>query len=252
LVQPILDFSQREIVYDAKLAVIIPAYNEKDNIGEVIKRTEKTLENIAFELVVVDDNSPDGTAAIVTQLSNVYANIRLLCRSRKLGLSSAVLAGFERADPKSKIFAVMDADMQHPPELLLRMYDEILKGNDLVIASRYVNGGRIREWSLQRKVFSRMGNAMAHVLLPRTRKVNDVMSGYFMVKRNVLDKIRVKSIGYKILLEIVAKGGYRYLSEIPFLFEPRKNGKSNLKVEEVQNFIFDLTTLFQENWRVQS
>jgi dolichol-phosphate mannosyltransferase len=246
MTKPVLDSLSHKGSRDAKLTVIVPAYNEKENIGEVVGRAEKTLENINFELVVVDDNSPDGTAKIVRQLNEVYGNIKLLIRSNKLGLSSAVLAGFERANPESKVFAVMDADMQHPPELLLRMYNEILKGNDLVIASRYVSGGGIRKWSLQRKVVSRMGNAMAHVLLPKTRKVNDVMSGYFMLKRNVLDEIKLESIGYKILLEIVAKGSYRHLSEIPFLFEPRKNGKSNLTVEEIHNYIVDVMTLRQE------
>lgn len=235
-----------EISRKEKLAIIIPTYNEKKNIGEVIRRIEKTLVNFAFELIIVDDNSPDGTATVVRQQNEVYGNIKLLERKKKLGLSSAISAGFERADPVSEIFAVMDADMQHPPELLTRMYNEILKGNDLVIASRYMNGGIIREWSLQRKIVSRIGNSMAHVLLPKTRKVNDIMSGYFMLKRNVLDKVKLESIGYKILLEIVVKGKYEFLCEVPVVFEPRKNGNSNLSIEELRNYFVDVRRLSQK------
>lgn len=238
-----LNRSTPKIFQNAKLSVIIPVYNEKENIEEVVRRTEKTLGNNTFELVIVDDNSPDGTGKIVKQLNEVYGNLKLMHRSNTLGLSSAILAGFERSNRGSHIFAVMDADLQHPPELLFKMYREILKGNDLVIASRYVTGGGISAWSLRRKIISRLANLVAHVLLPETRIISDTMSGYFMIKRSVLANTKFKSVGYKILIAILVKGNYNNLSEIPFLFEPRKNGRSNLKMEEIKNHILDIMTL---------
>lgn len=128
------------------LSLVLPTFNECENIPQVIPRLEEALDGATFEIIVVDDNSPDGTAQIARALNRRYGNIKVCQRSGKLGLSSAVLYGFNNAN--GNIFAVMDADMQHPLEILREMYQKIARGFDLVVASRYVKGGGVRNWKV--------------------------------------------------------------------------------------------------------
>ena len=134
----ITEKSLYELPTRINLSVVIPTYNEKKNIPELITRVREALFLTNFELVIVDDNSPDGTASLVEQLNKKHRNLCLVKRRGKNGLSSAVLTGFRRIfNADAEVFAVMDADMQHPPELLSTMYDKIQEGYDLVVASRY-------------------------------------------------------------------------------------------------------------------
>lgn len=114
------------------LSIIVPTYRERENIPELIDRTESSMNPSEFELIIVDDNSPDGTAQVAEDLNAKYGNIKVLKRAGKLGLSSAVLDGFESA--RAKVLAVMDADLQHPPELLPKMYGKIREGYDLIVS----------------------------------------------------------------------------------------------------------------------
>ena len=130
-------------VRTAMLSVIIPTYNEADNVAELIERIERSLNGRSFEIIVVDDNSPDGTAKIVEGFGKDH--IKVLKRPKKLGLASAILDGMKVAD--GNIIAVMDADLQHPPELLPELLKKVEDGYDIAIASRYVDGGKVEEWS---------------------------------------------------------------------------------------------------------
>src|SRR3990170_547163 len=128
-----------------ELSLIVPTYNESENIVELVDRIEKLRDSISFELIIVDDNSPDGTDKIAEFLNHKYGNIKVCRRSGKKGLSSAVLHGFENAT--AEVLAVMDADMQHPPEILPKLYRKLSAGYDLVVASRYVDGGGVENWT---------------------------------------------------------------------------------------------------------
>jgi len=218
-----------------QLSLIVPTYNESQNISELINKIESFLSPITFEIVIVDDNSPDGTSKIVQNLNRKYGNIRLCKRPGKLGLSSAVLYGFNRAD--ADVLAVIDADLQHPPEVLLKMYRKLSEGYDLVVASRYVDGGGIKGWTMRRKVVSRVATYLVHTLFPNSKKVKDVMSGCFMIKREILTNTNLNPIGFKILLEIMTKCRIKRVAEIPYTFTNRRNGKSNLSPLEIRNFI---------------
>jgi dolichol-phosphate mannosyltransferase len=225
-----------------KLSLIIPTYNEGKNISELVKRIENSLNHIPFEIIIVDDNSPDGTGKIAQALNSKYGNIKILTRSGKLGLSSAVLEGFKKAD--SSVLSVIDADMQHPPEILAKMYDKIREGHDLVVASRYIDGGGAENWKLHRILLSRGATMIAHLLLPGTRKIKDVMSGCFMFRNEALDHTNLSPIGFKILLEIMAKSEFDNVAEVPYIFGNRRNGKSNLSVKEMQNYIMHVLQIF--------
>ena len=226
---------------EVQLSVIVPTFMERGNISELIQRAEYALNPLKFEMIIVDDSSPDGTAEYAEDLNKIYGNIKVVKRCSKLGLSSAVLDGFKKAD--AKVLAIMDADLQHPPELLPRMYKMIDCGCDFVVASRYVDGGRIKDWSLSRRILSKVALTLAHILLPKTRKVKDVLSGFFMLKREAIEDAMLNPVGYKILLELVVRGRYNSIEEVPFTFRVRKRGKSNLDLREIWNFLVHIFRL---------
>ena len=217
------------------LSVIVPTYNERDNIVELIERIEATLKDIKFEVIVVDDGSPDGTADVAKELNEIYGNVKVHVRSGKMGLASAIMEGIGLSS--SEIVAVIDADLQHPPETLREMYNRLMEGYDLVVASRYIRSAGIEGWGAWRRIISRGATATAHLLLPETRKVKDVMSGYFMLRKSILSGVKVNSKGYKILLEILVKGNYKSVAEVPYIFKPRIRGKSKMDLNEMLNFL---------------
>jgi dolichol-phosphate mannosyltransferase len=219
-----------------KVSIIVPTYMEAENIQEFIERVEKALNSIQFELIMVDDNSPDGTAYLAERLNTKYGNIRVLKRKGKLGLGSAVFDGFKIA--KSNALAVLDGDLQHPPELLRKMYKKICEGYSLVIASRYVKGGGVEGWGSLRKIISLGAIKLAHLLIPEARKVRDPMSGFFMIRRDSIEKFRPSSRGFKILLEILTKVRYTSVVEVPYTFKPRRRGKSKFNIREILNYLF--------------
>ena len=227
------------------LSIVVPTYNERENIGELLRRIDMALstENIAYEVIIVDDNSPDGTADYAEELSSAYP-VRVLRRPGKLGLSSAVLDGVRLS--KGSVIAVMDADLQHPPEVLPQMLRKLMSnGCDLVIASRYVKGGSVGNWSLLRKMISKGAILVARILLPKVRSVKDPMSGYFMFKREVIESCmeRMNPRGFKILLEVIVRGNLSKICEVPYTFGTRYRGKSKLSTKEVINYLFHVLNL---------
>ena len=224
------------------LSLIVPTYNEGQNVFELLNRIETLLTSISFEIIIVDDNSPDGTSSIVQNINRKYGNIKVHRRSGKLGLSSAILHGFDRA--RGNFLAVIDADLQHPPEILPKMYRKISEGYDLVVASRYIDGGRIEGWKVHRMLISKLATIFVHILFQESRQVKDVMSGCFMIKRRVLTGKELNPIGFKILFEILVKCKIKKVAEIPYTFTNRRNGKSNLTLKEMRNFLLHFCRLF--------
>ncbi|MCS7385825.1 MAG: polyprenol monophosphomannose synthase [archaeon GB-1867-005] len=224
-----------------EISIIIPTYNERENLPQLIQRIETAMNNQDHEIIIVDDNSPDGTGQLAEQLAKQYGNIKVIHRFAKMGLATAILTGIKHAE--GDIIAVMDADLQHPPELLPKLHQAMLKGNDIAIASRYTKGGKIEGWSLKRKIISKGAIALAHLFLPQTRKIKDPMSGYFTLKKELLQGIELNPTGYKILLEIVAKTKPKKIAEIPYTFKPRTKGKSKLSMKEIAHYIKHLTKL---------
>ena len=161
------------------ISIVVPTYQERENIEPLVKNITQAMSDRKYEIIVVDDNSPDGTAEIAMRLSAIYP-IRILSRATKLGLASAILYGFQNAE--GEIVGVIDADLQHPPELISQLVKAIEEGNDISIASRHVSGGAIEGWSSFRKVVSKVATIMARPLA----KVNDPMSGYFFMRKKII------------------------------------------------------------------
>lgn len=212
------------------ISIIIPTYEERDNIVKLIPAIHDVLNGYDYELIIVDDNSPDGTANTAEALSNIYP-IRVLRRDRKLGLASAILHGFQNS--RGEILGVIDADLQHPPEYIKKFISSILNGCDITIGSRYATGGKIENWSRYRTIVSKC----AIILSGPLTNIKDPTSGYFFLKKNVIESIEFSSIGYKILLEILIKGSYKKIEEIPYTFRSRENGNSKLDKYEYINYL---------------
>ncbi|HAE36325.1 MAG: hypothetical protein UR85_C0006G0009 [Candidatus Nomurabacteria bacterium GW2011_GWF2_35_66] len=219
-----------------KLSLIIPTYNEKENIRILILKLEEefNLNKIDGEIIVVDDNSPDGTGIILDDLKMKYVFLRVIHREGKLGLSSAVVAGFNLA--KGDILGVMDADLSHSPEKVNEMYQEIIKGADFVVGSRYIKGGKIEGWNIYRKLLSLGATLFARVYT----SVKDPMSGFFMFKKDLLLNKEINPKGFKILLELLIKLEYKQIVEIPIVFINRTVGKSKAGTREIIYYLENL------------
>jgi len=227
------------------LSIIVPTYNEKSNIEELAEKIFSNLNkaNINGELIIVDDNSPDKTAEFAESLKNRY-NIRVVCRKNEKGLSSAVVEGFKHAT--NDIIAFMDADLSHPPELLVKMFNEIKENNtDLVVGSRLVQGGGSADWSLIRRFVS----FVARMLAKPITKVKDLTSGYFMMNKSVVENVKLNVSGFKIGLEIIVKGNYNKVTEVPFIFVGRTKGQSKLKPKQIIEYLFHVLSLYSYSFK---
>jgi len=229
------------------ISLIVPTYNESDNIVEVLERTREALAAVAFEIIVVDDDSPDGTWRLVHERFGDDPRINVVRRTGQRGLAMAVVRGLSEAS--NEVCAVMDADLQHPPEKLPELLAAFEPGVDLVIASRYVEGGGVKRWSAPRRLVSRAATALAHLALPPTKGVADPLSGFFAVRRAVVEDGPLVPIGYKILLEIISTCDVEGIVEVPYVFTERERGASKLGVGEYLDFVKHVLTL---HWRLQA
>jgi dolichol-phosphate mannosyltransferase len=231
-------------MYD--ITVIIPTFKEEANIKNIVSEVNTVFEKNAIngEILVIDDNSPDKTIEIVNQLKITKPNLKLIVRQEDHGLSQSVVDGFRRAD--SDIFLVMDADLSHPPSLIPKMLMEIRAGNDLVIGSRYMEGGGIKKWPLKRRVISIGATFLGRLLFP---DISDPVSGFFAVRKIVVADAPLKPRGYKILLEVLGKGIWKNDKEIPFEFVDREIGTSKLKLKTIVEYAQQVIDIAIFSWR---
>jgi dolichol-phosphate mannosyltransferase len=215
-----------------KLALVIPTLREADNIGGLLGHIRSVLDplRIDYEILVVDDDSRDGTEEIVSAIAQKDPRVRLLVRKGERGLSGAVLYGWRQTD--AGILGVMDADLQHPPELLPALIAAIFAGNDLVIGSRYTAGGELGAWNPVRKLLSAAAVWATWPIQRAGIRAHDPMTGFFMVRRECIDGIAFQPSGFKLLLEILVRGRVRSVAEVPLTFGSRNRGasKANFKV----------------------
>lgn len=224
------------------ISIIIPTYNEHDNIVPLVERLHSNLSSYNYEIVFIDDNSRDGTAELASTLSDKYP-VKVVVRKNKRGLASAVVDGLGYA--RGNIVAVMDADLQHPPETMPDLLREIENGADLVIASRYVKGGGCAGWGLIRRIISKGAIFLAHLLLPSTRGISDPMSGFFMLKKETVANADLKPTGYKILLEVLIEGQFQKIAEVPYTFSLRSCGESKLNARQQIDYLRHLYSLMR-------
>lgn len=212
----------------ADLAIVVPAFNEVANVDLLVAAINRALPGVAWEVVIVDDNSPDGTAAHVRDLARREPRVRLVHRYGRRGLSSACIEGIQATT--APFIAVMDADMQHDEAILPTMLERLRQNDvDLVVGSRYAEGGGFGEWGRARTAMSQFATRLAHRL---TRApISDPMSGFFMISRDAfLDALpNLSSMGFKILLDIAASSPQPLrVDEVPYTFRLRQHGESKL------------------------
>lgn len=214
-----------------KLALAIPTLREAENIANVLDHVRKVLDplGIHYEILVVDDDSRDGTEEIVREIARQDPRVRLLIRRGEKGLSGAVLYGWQNTN--AGILGVMDADMQHPPELLPRLIASVLAGHDLVIGSRYTQGGSLRDWNPVRKLISAAAVWVTWPIQRSGLRAKDPMSGFFFVRRECVERIPFQKAGFKLLLEILVRAHIHSVEEIPFAFGLRYRGASKASVK---------------------
>ena len=218
------------------VSVVVPTYNERDRLEELIERVFDAWQHSrepelsgALEVIVVDDNSPDGTGACADAIARRRA-VRVVHRAGKLGLGTAVIAGFEVA--RGRVFAVMDADLSHPPQLLPHLVRVLREtGADFAVASRYVRGGSNNDVPV-RRFMSRAACRFAHQLTP----VHDAMSGFFALHADRARSARTEAKGFKIGLELLVRTMPRTVVEVPYGFVGRSAGKSKMNLGEILLF----------------
>ena len=216
-----------------KFSIVVPTYNEAGGIERLVATMSEIFRSNGLdgEIVVVDDNSPDGTGAIVDALAGKYP-VRCLHRPGKMGLSSAVIDGWKYARPESEALGAMDADFSH---------EALASGRyGLAIGSRYIKGGGIENWPKRRIFTSWVACRLAYLLTP----IHDITSGFFLVKREALAGIKLDPIGFKIGLEVAAKANYGKALEVPYVFKDRVYGESKLNGKEITNYLKQLRRLY--------
>lgn len=209
-----------------KFVLAVPTLNEAGNIERLLKEVQRVLDplNRLYEIVVVDDGSEDETPQIVQRYVELDPRIRLLSRREERGLAGAVLHGWNHSS--GDVLGVIDADLQHPPEILPLLLKAIDDGNDIAVASRYVTKDGVNGWNPVRVAISRASTLATVPLQRKGVRIKDPMSGFFVVRREAVDGIDFETKGFKLLLEILVRARIRSAREIPFRFGRRHAGKS--------------------------
>jgi dolichol-phosphate mannosyltransferase len=230
------------------LALVVPTYNERDRLADLVRTIFDvyTKSGIDGELVIVDDNSPDGTGALADELALRYP-VTVRHRAGKLGLGTAVIDGFHAAH--AEIVGVIDADLSHPPDLVPRMLRIMQEaGADIVIGSRYIRGGGTSNWDLSRLLMSRFACLLARGLTP----VRDVTSGFFLIRRDLARGVTISAGGFKICLELLIRSAPKLVVEVPYVFTGRTAGQSKMNLKEAAGYLTQLNDLraFKRSHRI--
>lgn len=233
-----------------KLTIVIPTRDEAANILALLSRIQAALETaeIRYEVVVVDDGSRDGTGERVSAAAKADPRIRLLARRGERGLAGAILHGWQNTD--AEILGVMDADLQHSPELLPALFTAIIEGRDLAIGSRYIEGGKLNGWNPARRLVSSVAAWASLPLQQKGLRVHDPLSGFFLVRRRCLDGLEFHKSGFKLLLEILVRGRIRSIEEIPFTFGRRRAGHSKAGIRVALDYLALLARLYRERFHL--
>lgn len=228
-----------------RLSLIVPTYNEAKNVTAMVTLISGLLDRALgsdYEIIIVDDDSPDRTWEAAAGLMIYFPRLSVMRRRTERGLSSAVIRGWQAA--RGQVLAVIDGDLQHPPEVILELLAAIDGGADLAVASRHVEGGGVSSWSIARRVLSRGAQMVGLILLPGVvGKVSDPMSGYFMVRREAIAGTEMHPLGYKILIEVIARGTIDVIAEVGYEFRERVLGESKVSARQYIDYLRHLGRL---------
>ncbi len=232
----------------SRISVVIPTYNESENIERLVEQIHYALNGISYEIIFVDD-STDNTPEVINEVIKNNPVVRMKHRVGETGLATAVIEGFKISE--GDYIAVMDADLQHPPELLLSMYNCIERGVDFCIPSRFIPGGSDGGLGPYRKLVSLVARYIGKLLLPCLRKITDPTSGLFMFRREVIQNADLQPIGWKIMIEVLAMGTYSTVVEIPYMFKARPAGESKLTSKVTKEYLQQLLGLVKRGKKQQ-
>jgi len=224
----------------ATLSLVVPTYNERDRLPELVRAIFAAYDagGVDGELVIVDDNSPDGTGQVADELAQRFP-IRVVHRAGKLGLGTAVIEGFTAAT--AEFVGVIDADLSHPPSLVPRMLAVLRQtGADIVIGSRYIPGGGTEGWDMSRRLMSTFACVLARGLTP----VRDATSGFFLMRRDRARGVTISAGGFKICLELLIRSEPRLVIEVPYVFKGRTVGESKMNLKEATGYLRQLRALY--------
>jgi dolichol-phosphate mannosyltransferase len=226
-------------------SLVVPTYNEAANIERLVQvlcHLMADATNGQYELIIVDDNSPDGTWKKAQQLTDDYPHLRVMRRVTERGLSTAVIRGWQVAC--GEVLGVIDGDLQHPPETLLKMLKAVQSGADLVVASRHLETGGVSDWSPVRRLLSRGAQILGLIICPAVvGRVTDPMSGYFLVRRSAIADTLMNPRGYKILLEVIGRCQIQSVAEVGYIFKERIEGESKVTWRQYVDYILHLAKL---------
>jgi dolichol-phosphate mannosyltransferase len=227
------------------LSVIIPTYNEALNVEELLRRLRNVLNPAlpgAYELILVDDDSPDRTWELAQRLAHDRPALRVMRRTGERGLASAVVRGWQVS--RGSYLCAIDADLQHPPGAIVELFALMKRGADMAVASRHVEGGGVSDWSIARRIVSRAAQLIGLIVLPSVvGRVSDPMSGYFMIRRSAIGGMELSPLGYKILIEVLARGRFPWVGEVPYTFVERAHGGSKATARVYLDYLRHLTRL---------
>ncbi len=230
---------------DVDLSVVIPTFNESYGISKILRSLHSSLTElqIKFEIILVDDDSPDNTWEIAAELLEEIPELTVIRRVGAKGLATAVICGWQHSN--GRLLGVMDGDGQHPVGVVKDLFTVFSdKNNEVAIASRYLPHGGIKKWSLSRRLLSRGAQTLGQLLLPGAiGTINDPMSGFFIVKRSIITKTELDPVGYKILLEILARSQANKIQEVPYVFLERSSGKSKVAISHYSSYLRHLLRL---------
>lgn len=233
------------IAYPVRFSLIVPTFNESGNIEKIVRMLTELLDHTLsndYELIVVDDDSPDRTWEVAQSLIPAFPQLRVMRRQHERGLSTAVIRGWQVA--RGEVLGVIDGDLQHPPETLLTLLATMDDGADLAVASRHVEGGGVSTWSASRRFLSRGAQLVGLMILPRVvSRVSDPMSGYFLVKRDAIAAVPLSPIGYKILIEVIGRGQIDHIREVGYVFHEREEGESKVTWKQYIDYLQHLLRL---------
>lgn len=224
------------------ITLVIPTFNEAGNIPILVAKIFEIFKdnNLNGHVLVVDDDSPDQTWKIAEDLINTYPNLKVLRRQDKRGLSSAVLDGFAMAD--TDIIGVIDADLSHPPEKIPELVAPIINGEaDFTLGSRYIDQGGIENWPLKRQISSRI----ATLAVIGLTNVKDPMSGFFFLKKDLIENVELSPKGFKIGLEILVRSKCKKVKEVPIMFRDREHGESKLSSNVIVDYLIHVAKLYR-------
>ena len=231
---------EREI----RLSLVVPTFNESDNIRGFLEALREHLDRAlgpAYEIIVVDDDSPDRTWEIATTMMAGIPQLRVLRRQHEQKLATAVIRGWQAA--RGEFLGTINADFQHPPALLPAMIAQ-LEGSDLVVASRFADGGGLGDWAMHRRINSWVAHWMGCRLLPQAfARTSDPLSGFYLVRRQAIAGIELKPLGFKTLMEIMVRGRIRVIREESYEMRARQRGSSKLKLRHWFDYGFHLLRL---------